>query len=301
VRTIIQPASRRLLSLTLVTAVALTGIITGIVADSGSVQWRTAWAADFGGPAGSGVGPQSWTYDTGGGGFGNGEVETMTDGKSNVYLDGHGSLNIAAVYQDSAWTSGRIVTTRTFGAPASGEMMVSASIKQPGPPNGVGYWPAFWLLGPSPWPEGGEIDVMEDVNGLSRNAGTFHCGNLVDRNPGGSLGPCHEYTGLSSGLRPCPGCQQEYHAYSVIVDRRNTADQQIRWYLDSREYFSVSESQVGTAAWVAAVDHGFNIILDLAIGGAYPDAECHCTAPSPKTTSGAAMSVRSLMVSYADG
>lgn len=300
-RAVAQPPSWRLLSVTLVVVVAVAGIIIGIVAESGGVQWRTTWAANFGGPLGSGVSPRSWTYDTGSGGFGNGEIETMTNAEGNVYLDGHGDLNIAAVYQGSVWTSGRIVTTKTFGAPAGGEMMVTASIQQPGPANGTGYWPAFWLLGPGSWPQDGEIDVMEDVNGLSENSGTLHCGNLVQHDADGSLGPCHEYTGLSSGLRPCPGCQQGYHTYSVIVDRRNAADQQIRWYLDGNEYFSVSESRVGTATWVAAVDHGFNIILDLAIGGTYPNGECHCTAPSAVTSPGAAMSVRSLTVSYANG
>ena len=56
------------------------------------------------------------------------------------------------------------------------------------------------------------------------------------------------------------------------------------------------ESQVGTKAWTRAVDHGFSIILDLAIGGKYPDSTCHCTAPSAATTSGAAMSVRYVRV-----
>ena len=39
----------------------------------------------------------------------------------------------------------------------------------------------------------------------------------------------------------------------------------------------MTESQVGTATWQAAVDHGFFLILDLAIGGAYPNAICGCT------------------------
>jgi hypothetical protein len=56
-------------------------------------------------------------------------------------------------------------------------------------------------------------------------------------------------------------------------------------------YFTVSEQQVGAAAWGLAVDHGFSIILDLAIGGRYPDGRCGCITPTGQTTSGGVMSV----------
>jgi hypothetical protein len=112
----------------------------------------------------------------------------------------------------------------------------------------------------------------------------------------GTTGPCHEYTCLSSGLRPCPGCQLGYHTYSVVIDRRHRASEQIRWYLDGRPFFTVGESQVGPATWTQAVDHGFSIILDLAIGGKYPDSSCRCTTPNVQTTSGAAMSVQYVRV-----
>src|SRR5262245_32479605 len=88
--------------------------------------------------------------------------------------------------------SGRIQTTSSdFGAPARGEMAVTASIRQPDPAVGLGYWPAFWMLGPGNWPGTGEIDILEDVNALNMQSGTFHCGNLTQANPDGTLGPCH--------------------------------------------------------------------------------------------------------------
>ena len=203
------------------------------------------------------------------------------------------------------WTSGRIETVSSrFAAPTGGELNVIASIRQPAPASGLGYWPAFWMLGAgfrasgvgtsgtmncTKWPSVGEIDIMEAVNALSEHAGTLHCGI----NPGG---PCHEPTGLGGGLQPCAGCQSGYHTYSVIVDRRNTSSESITWYLDGSAYFTVRESQVGAAAWKVAVDHGFFLILDVAMGGAFPNAVCGCTTPTASSTSGATMGVRYVAV-----
>jgi beta-glucanase (GH16 family) len=82
----------------------------------------------------------------------------------------------------------------------------------------------------------------------------------------------------------------------VIIDRRDEADQQIRWYLDGRQFFSVSESRVGKAAWTAAVDHGFSILLNVAVGGAFPDAICGCASPASHTSSRGTMTVRRVAV-----
>ena len=256
------------------------------------------WSDEFNGASGTGVNTGTWKYDTGpGSSFGTGEIETMTNSTSNVHLDGHGNLDITALGHGQSWTSGRIQTISSeFGAPAGGEMAVTATIRQPNPSVGLGYWPAFWMLGPGDWPGTGEIDILEDVNALNKLAGTLHCGNLTQSNPDGTLGPCHEFTGISSGLLRCPGCQTGFHTYMVIVDRTDPTAEQIRWYLDGRQFFQVSENQVDRAAWTAAVDHGYSIIFDLAIGGGFPDGVCQCTAPSDQTTSGGTMTVRDVSV-----
>jgi beta-glucanase (GH16 family) len=262
-----------------------------------TAPWTKVWSDSFNGPAGQGVDGSVWKYDTGQGVFGTGEVERMTSDSANVHLDGHGDLELVPLRNGSGWTSGRIKTwSSNFGAPAGGEMLVTAAIKQPDAPDVTGYWPGFWLLGPGHWPMTGEIDILEDINSSTQYSGTLHCGNLTQRNPDGTTGPCHEGNGFGSGLRPCPGCQTGYHTYAVVVDRRNAANQEIRWYHDGRQYFSVSESKVGAAAWTQGVDHGFHIILDLAMGGSYPNGNCQCQSPTSQTTPGAAMSIASVSV-----
>jgi hypothetical protein len=245
--------------------------------------WSTVFSDSFSGGAGSGVDGQ-WMYDTGpGSSFGTGEIETMTNSTANVHQDGNGHLDITAINNGGSWTSGRIQTTSAnVGAPAGGELEVSASIQQP--TGGLGYWPAFWMLGPGQWPENGEIDIMEDVNALSEVSGTIHCG--VD--PGG---PCNESNGIGSGLRACGGCQSGFHTYSMILNRTNTSNESITFYLDGASYFSVSESQVGTSTWQQAYDHNLSVIFDLAMGGGYPNGVCGCTTPTGSTASGGTMQV----------
>ena len=263
--------------------VAATSALAPAAVPGAPAGWSTVFSDDFAGAAGSGADSQ-WEYDTGpGSNFGTGEIETMTNSTSNVHLDGNGDLDITALGSGSSWTSGRIQTTSAnVGAPSGGELEVTASIEQP--TGGLGYWPAFWMLGPGQWPENGEIDIMEDVNSLSEVAGTIHCGT----DPGG---PCNEPDGIGSGLTGCSGCQSGYHTYSMILNRTNPADESITFYLDGNQYFSVSESQVGTSTWQAAYDHNLSIILDLAMGGGFPNGVCGCTSPTSATTSGGTMSV----------
>jgi hypothetical protein len=61
--------------------------------------------------------------------------------------------------------------------------------------------------------------------------------------------------------------------------------------VDGTPYFTVTESEVGTSTWEAAFDHNMSIILDLAMGGAYPNGDCACGTPTSATASGGTMSV----------
>jgi beta-glucanase (GH16 family) len=269
-----------------------------------ALGFHLVWQDEFNGPAGSPPSAANWLYDTGTGygcagcpsNWGTGEVETMTNSTANVYLDGSGHLAIKPIRDANGnWTSGRIETQQTdFAAPPHGTLAVQASIQLPDVTGAAaeGYWPAFWMLGSAfrgnylNWPGVGEVDIMENVNGLNQEFGTLHCGTA----PGG---PCNEYSGLG-GSTPCTPttCQEAFHTYRVEIDR-GSSPEQIRWYLDGRQFFQVSSDQMDATTWANAVHHAFFVILDVAMGGAFPDnvPQPYHYTPTPDTASGVPMLV----------
>jgi len=279
----------------------------GSPSPSPSGNWTTVWSDDFTGAANTSPSGANWIlrtgtqYPGGAANWGTGEVETASGSTSNVYLDGTGKLTIKATRDGAgSWTSGRIETQRTDFAPQPGESLrFSAVLQQPNVANGLGYWPAFRATGAAyrgnftNWPGIGETDIMSGLNGRSQLSNTLHCGTAPD-------GVCGEYNGRTSGLATCAGCQTGYHEYSQIIDRTKS-DEEVRFYLDGVQTWIVRESQVGVAAWEAAIHHGFYLRFDLAIGGQYPNAIAGETTPTPDTTSGGTLNVDSVSVARLAG
>uniref|UniRef100_A0A914CXL9 GH16 domain-containing protein n=1 Tax=Acrobeloides nanus TaxID=290746 RepID=A0A914CXL9_9BILA len=53
-------------------------------------------------------------------------------------------------------------------------------------PTGPGTWPAYWLCGPN-WPNNGEIDILEGVDGNNFNSMTLHTSKGCYMSPDESL------------------------------------------------------------------------------------------------------------------
>jgi len=283
------------------TAALLAGISQASVPPT-PTGWTLQWSDDFNGPAGSLPSSNNWIFDLGHGypggpnNWGTGEIQRYTNDPANVSLDGNGNLRITPL-RDSAgnWTSARIETRRAdFRAPEGGILRIEGRIRMPDVTGeaALGYWPAFWALG-SPyrgdywnWPGIGEFDIMENVNGLNTVWGVLHCGV----NPGG---PCNETNGIGAS-RPCPGssCQSAFHTYRFEWDR-SVSPNQLRWYVDDQLYHTVYETQIGEY-WDDMTSHaGYFILLNVAIGGGFPDGVAGFTTPTAATVPG-----RSMLVDY---
>ena len=127
---------------------------------------------------------------------------------------------------------------------------------------------------------------MENVNGINSVWGVLHC----DVAPGGA---CGEFTGIGNS-RACPGssCQSAFHTYRFEWD---DAAKTFTWFVDGQSYHQVTQARVGTDVWNSMTQHaGYFILLNLAMGGAFPDA----LNPGQPTPVAATQSGHSMVVDY---
>jgi beta-glucanase (GH16 family) len=230
-------------------AAGAAGTASGKCPDS---TWKLAWSDEFDGPAGTAADGSKWTYDTGPNWY-NGELQDYTSGTANASLDGSGNLVIEArkeAVQGRQYTSARLKTegkkTFTYGRFESRMKL----------PYGQGMWPAFWLLGGNNWPNTGEIDIMEN---LGREPSIAH-GTMHGPGYSGAAGPTASFT-LPGGA----AFSDDFHIFAIEWETNA-----IRWYVDDSLYSTKTPADIQGNTWV--FDHGFFIILNLAIGGDWPGA-----------------------------
>jgi len=228
-------------------------------------NWVLSWSDEFGGTNGSSPDSSKWTFDLGGGGWGNNELETYTARTQNAQIQ-DGNLVITArqeTYTGSDgitrnYTSARLKTKGLFSQ-MNGRFEARIKI-----PSGKGIWPAFWMLGSdidsNAWPTCGEIDIMENIGGLPI-FGTLH-------GPGYSGG-----SGLSASTTLSAGkFSDDYHVYAVEWEGTT-----IRFYMDNLLYATRTSADIPAgSAWV--FDHPFFLILNLAVGGNWPGSPDGTTA-----------------------
>lgn len=226
-------------------------------------RWVLKISDEFDGAEGTPPNPEMWTYDVGGDGWGNNQLEFNTDRIENVSLDGQGHLRIRALeesYNGNEYTSGRIKTQGLFEQEHG---RFEARIRLP---EGQGLWPAFWMLGANidevPWPGCGEIDILEyQGQRPERVFGTLH-------------GPGYSGGESISGDFSLPGgatFAEDFHIFAVEWDPGRisfSVDGQVvdAQVVGGEVYHTVRSTDLPTGAdWV--FNNEFFVILNLAVGG----------------------------------
>lgn len=225
-------------------------------------NWSLVWEDEFEGPAGQLPDANNWNFDLGrgpnGDGWGNMELQTYTNNPENVSLDGQGNLNITAS-NAGGFTSARITTK---GKVEQKYGRFEARIKLP---YGPGLWPAFWMLGSnidtSPWPQCGEIDIME-FKGQEPNIihGSMHGPGYYKDQP----------------ISKTFGFEDDRFDYDFYIFAIEWDENSVDYFVDDVLYQRISRDDIPRGGeWV--FDQPFYILLNVAIGGSFVGF------PSPQT------------------
>ncbi len=224
--------------------------------------WELVWADEFdyeGLPDAT-----RWSYDVGGHGWGNQELQYYTERRPENARVEDGRLVIEArrePWQGRDYTSARLVT-RGKGDWTYGRFEVRARL-----PSGRGTWPAIWMLasghtyGDSYWPDNGEIDIMEHVG---YNPDVVHA-TVHTR-------AYHHSIGTQRGAQiHVPTARTDFNVYAVEWTPRA-----IRAFVNDSLYFTFENERLtnpdaGYAEW--PFDHPFHLLLNIAVGGSWGGAQ----------------------------
>ena len=190
-----------------------------------------------------------WWYETGGGGWGNNEIQTYVaqakDGVDLAYIS-DGSLKIKVQEVGGTVCSIRMNTKKywTYG-------WFEARIKVSDVP---GSWPAFWMMPQNykTWPGDGEIDIME------------YAISTQDKNYSSSSIHCNAFNHMKGTQKThkqfVKDAASEYHVYACEW----TADW-MKFYIDGKQHLQVNNDGQGYDHWPFYTP--FYLKLNMAWGG----------------------------------
>lgn len=233
----------------------------------------------FQGPAGSAPDSTVWNYETGGNGWGNGEMQTYTASTSNAALDGNGRLRIATRQETVVGTDGIQRDFTSAKLSTKGKVTINpgsyveASIQAA---TGAGIWPAFWFVGTNidtvGWPACGELDALEGWGSdptIAHSAVHMGAQNDPSRDVQYGWGYSGGSTDLGQPLDAKP------HLYGVYFDQNV-----VRFYIDHVPTMTVWASDAAASGGAWAFSKPQFMILNVAVPGGVDTS----STTFPKTT-----------------
>ncbi len=217
--------------------------------NSTTSDWKLSWSEEFnydGLPDST-----KWTYETGGHGWGNNELQYYTKASMKNVEVSNGTLKLHAIQEkmeNREYTSVRLSTKGKVDF-TYGKVEIKAKL-----PPGRGLWPAIWMLGSNikyvRWPDCGEIDIMEHV-GFEKDSvfGTVHTkayNHIIGTQKGKKIFVADPYN--------------TYHRYSV-----EWTPERMDFFMDDVLYNRFDNEHKTTAEW--PFDSPFYLLLNIAVGG----------------------------------
>ncbi|MCR4778554.1 MAG: family 16 glycosylhydrolase [Lachnospiraceae bacterium] len=217
--------------------------------DKDNLTYELVWSDEFdyeGAPD-----PDKWTYQTGGSGWGNNELQYYTEDGNASVKEGHLSIELRKEKKESnEYTSARMNSKASW---QYGRVEVKAKL-----PKGLGTWPAIWMMPDESvygnWPNSGEIDIMEHVGYDQDNVfSTIHTESYNHR-IGTQKGKTVHIEGVS----------EDYHVYTL-----EWLPDEMSMYVDDTHVFTFKptdfKKEPTSAEW--PYDRAFHLILNIAYGG----------------------------------
>ena len=219
--------------------------------------WTLVWNDEFDGPA---LNLEKWSYEIGGHGWGNNELQYYSDDDSTAFIqDGKLVIRADLVPQGTGssdnlryFSSARLRTSGK-GDWRYGRIEVKAKLAL-----GQGIWPAIWLL-PTDWmyggwPESGEIDIMEHVGyDPGRVHGSIHTGSYN-----------HKINTQRGGSKLLDKISSKFYVYAI-----EWYEDRIDFLIDDSKYFSFqNDGKNDFNTW--PFNQRFHLLINIAVGGDWP-------------------------------
>ena len=217
-----------------------------------------------------------WNYSTSNGfrykgeyipGWGNGELQyymkPRNDNKNytndNLFIE-DGLLKIQPIqekYRGLSYTSARINTKSLMEFTYPSRITICFKV-----PTGVGFWPAFWLMpnDDSDWPQGGEIDILENRGRISNiSSSALHFGKDYK----------NKSTLVGEVLIPKQvKFQDKFHSISMLWKKNSIA-----FVIDNEKTpsFSIDNANPEFIKYSYPFNRSYYMIINVAVGGKYDD------------------------------
>lgn len=217
--------------------------------------WVLTWEEDFSGDA---LDPTVWARTT----RGSADWQNTQSDDPRLVEFRHGCLVLRGIVNDHPDTdpaphlTGGVWTKGLKEFPACGRFEIRARLH-----SARGAWPAFWLLpfdgATYPWPSGGEIDIMERLNGEDIAYQTVHSPYTLKVNPGAKHGSTAHidpdaFNIYGVDINPDSICFHINHQYTYTYHRipEREADGQYPFCIPQ---YLLLDMQLG-GGWVGKVD-----------------------------------------------